>query len=112
MNPIAQLLGRLFRYIANGTLSNISLNTYIWKINDPDFQETSDATVYVPPEFSSIYNACLQIDPEKRPIVKHIYEALKKLQFDDFLHIEPFQHRLEDSMLLFVEQKHNQYVIL
>ncbi|KAF0476384.1 kinase-like protein [Gigaspora margarita] len=102
-------LGRLFRYIANGTLSNISLNTYIWKINDPDFQETSDATVYVPPEFSSIYNACLQIDPEKRPIVKHIYEALKKLQFDDFLHIEPFQHRLEDSMLLFVEQKHNHH---
>ncbi|CAG8623556.1 17574_t:CDS:2, partial [Gigaspora rosea] len=101
--------GRLFRYIANGTLSNISLNTYIWKINDPDFQETSDATVCVPPEFFSIYNACLQIDPKKRPIVKQVYEALKKLQFDDFLHIEPFQHRLEDSMLLFVEQNHNNH---
>ncbi|CAG8445129.1 16431_t:CDS:2 [Dentiscutata heterogama] len=43
---------------------------------------------------------------DKRPIDEHIYEALKKLHFDDFLHIEPIQHRLENSMLLFVEQKH------
>ncbi|CAG8512599.1 5321_t:CDS:2 [Dentiscutata erythropus] len=100
-------LGRLLRYIANGTLSNISLNTYFSKISDPDFQETSDPNACIPPEFSFIYNTCLQIDPDKRPIVEHIYEALKKLHFDDFLHIEPIQHRLENSMLLFVEQKHS-----
>ncbi|CAG8458214.1 5009_t:CDS:2 [Cetraspora pellucida] len=67
-------LGRLFWYIANGTLPDIPLDDYISKINDHNFSETSDA--YIPSEFSSIYNECLQIDPEKRTFVERVYEGL------------------------------------